>query len=351
VAAGLCRPWKVVPAPEEKDAGLDGVSGTSSTDVWAVGDVGGSPPYIIHWDGSTWTQTVQSEIDGSLLDVEAISPTDAWAVGHLSGADARTLVEHWDGTAWTVVDSPSPGFIYNHLTAVSAVAPNDVWAAGIYGPPEGGTQPLFLHWDGTSWTQFPEPDGTRLHGASIHALEVVSASEVWAVGYRGVADPPLGLQPLVERWNGTQWEIVRTPNAHGEASSYLNAVAAVSSDDVWAVGTNNDGYPIAFRWNGGRWRQVALGGGTGVFNGVGAVAADDVWAVGSTYDFGEARYIPTSAHWDGGRWKSVPAPRPGLGSGFGAMDVVSAGEIWAVGTQDAQTASYPLTMRSRGMCT
>src|SRR4051794_40264577 len=45
--------------------------------------------------------------DSSFKAVDAISPTDAWAVGatqlYAQGQLQATLVEHWDGTRWSVV--------------------------------------------------------------------------------------------------------------------------------------------------------------------------------------------------------------------------------------------------------
>ena len=48
----------------------------------------------------------------TLNAVAATSASDAWAVGfqndnNLNGS--RTLIQHWNGTAWTTVISPNPG--------------------------------------------------------------------------------------------------------------------------------------------------------------------------------------------------------------------------------------------------
>jgi len=42
-----------------------------------------------------------------------------------------TLIEHWNGSAWTVVNSPSPGSIASDLVAAARVpATRRVWAVG-----------------------------------------------------------------------------------------------------------------------------------------------------------------------------------------------------------------------------
>jgi hypothetical protein len=66
--------------------------------------------------------------------VAARSATDVWAVGtrqDRSGAIPidRTLTEHWNGSAWSVVPSPNVGGNDNLLNGVGA-ATGDVWTVG-----------------------------------------------------------------------------------------------------------------------------------------------------------------------------------------------------------------------------
>ena len=140
---------------------------------------------------------------------------------------AKQLIQHWDGTNWTVVASPSLP-TPNELTAVSAVAANDVWAVG----GNSGGQALTQHWDGSTWSVIPNPNpGTfnRLFGVA-----AISSNDVWAVGVTSNG----GLsETLVEHWNGTSWTIIPSPNIPDQHNQ-LNAVAAVpgAPNELWAVG-------------------------------------------------------------------------------------------------------------------
>src|SRR5437870_13885364 len=68
--------------------------------------------------------------EGELYDVAALDPQDAWAVGWVfSNGAFLTLTEHWDGTRWRRVPSPSTGD-WNNLRGVAMVGPDDVWAVG-----------------------------------------------------------------------------------------------------------------------------------------------------------------------------------------------------------------------------
>ena len=66
-----------------------------------------------------------------------------------------SYIAHWDGNAWTRVSSPNPGLYENDLNAVTAIAPDDVWAVGEQADTDNGYQGLAVHWDGTSWELSP----------------------------------------------------------------------------------------------------------------------------------------------------------------------------------------------------
>jgi hypothetical protein len=58
------------------NAYLQGVWGSSRTDVWAVGNAG----TILHFDGATWT-SVSSPTTSNLYSVWTSGPCDVWAIG------------------------------------------------------------------------------------------------------------------------------------------------------------------------------------------------------------------------------------------------------------------------------
>jgi hypothetical protein len=81
---------------------LYGVSAGSTNDVWAVGVRGGDVLSLIeHWDGSQWS--VVPSPTGRLSAVTALSKVDAWAVGFTTDTESQTLTEHWNGVSWSIV--------------------------------------------------------------------------------------------------------------------------------------------------------------------------------------------------------------------------------------------------------
>jgi hypothetical protein len=196
---------------------LNAVSADGPNDVWIVGS------YMIqvsatnlryetfsdHWNGSAWSVVPMPLVSGSdtllayeFSSVDAISPTNVWAVGGsgdhvigIGGSPSNTLIEHYNGTAWSIVPSPSPG-TNNALTGVTESAPNNLWAVG-YGTPAGAAsaQTLTLNWNGTAWATVTSPNQ-----GSPSVLTSVSTAPgdaiVWAAGYSGTTGSfnPLILQ-------------------------------------------------------------------------------------------------------------------------------------------------------------
>ncbi|HVB21693.1 MAG TPA: hypothetical protein VNG51_07095 [Ktedonobacteraceae bacterium] len=95
----------------------------------------------------TW-KVVNSPSPGSnfnmLNGVAALSGRDVWAVGNYYKANKPqpTLIEHWNGTKWSVVKSPNPGAGYNILNGVTAISATDIWAVGYYTRDDGADQTL-----------------------------------------------------------------------------------------------------------------------------------------------------------------------------------------------------------------
>src|SRR5205823_6465180 len=138
---------------------LYGVSAVSATNAWAVGydGDGGAPNNLIeHWNGSAWSVVASPTVGlGSIFyGVSAASPTDAWAVG--IAADL-TLIEHWDGSAWSVVASPNVGSAGSGLSGVSTLSGTDAWAVGSSITDTGGQETLIEHWDGSTWSVAASP--------------------------------------------------------------------------------------------------------------------------------------------------------------------------------------------------
>jgi len=243
--------WKIVPSPNFAPSGntLASISVDTASDIWAVGTTtststaSGYQPLIEHWNGTKWSLISSPAVSGRLSSVAAIAPNDAWAVGFYAGQNGtQTLAEHWNGTQWGIVSSPSPSAI-NFLNSVVKISANNVWAVGDYTnspAPSAEYTPLIEHWNGTKWSVV----SAVLQGTSdlLNGMTAISSNNIIVVGdYRTSIDPQGPYFTLIEHWNGTQWSVVTSPSP-GSVDSDLTAVARVpKSNHLWAVGFTYDG--------------------------------------------------------------------------------------------------------------
>ena len=272
--------------------------------------------------------------NNELHAVASISATDVWAVGTSENTlgNTQTLTLHWDGTAWSIVPSPTTGMVEGNLFGVAAVSTSDVWAVGSFAPTKGGGRALIEHWNGHKWSVVKNPSTV---GTALQAVAAVSTNDVWAVGNSSNASAVS--QTLIEHWNGKQWSIVASPSPSTQ-TNFLLGVTAVSTNDVWAVGSfpNASGtfQTLTLHWDGSSWSVVSSPSPSSTLNndlfGVAAVSTTDVWAVGDS-DLGTL-----IEQWNGSSWNVVSSPNPGSGSTpgdslRGAAADQSSGQAWAVG--------------------
>ncbi|HEU5440595.1 MAG TPA: hypothetical protein VFU88_15020 [Ktedonobacterales bacterium] len=335
------------------DANLAAVAVGGPDDLWAVGNYYTSDPttdllltLTERWNGTSWSVVPSPNVpsvNSSLNAVAVLSPTDAWAVGGAGfGAfdSLQTLIEHWNGTSWSIVASPNPGPL-SYFTSVAALAANNVWAAGVTGTDStSDEQTLIEHWDGNAWRVVASPN-RAVPTNYLAGISAASASDIWAVGRSTLA------QSLTEHWNGTSWSIVASPNV-GSDTNVLWSVAAAASNDVWAVGNAGSGglgQTLIEHWNGTSWSLVPGANPnpqSSLLYGVAALAgAGQPWAVGN---LGTASgYAPLTERWNGSAWESVRAPAPTTYSGLNGVVVIahpgtrSGADVWAVGVADGST--------------
>jgi hypothetical protein len=342
-----CGGWSVVanPNPSRNDS-LYAVTAVSANDVWAVGaysNSSGGHPLIEHWDGTSWI-IVPSPSIGTLNGLTRVSASDIWAVGsYNTGNTVQPLIEHWDGATWSVVPSPSVG-TYGYLSGVAWVpSTNQLWSAGSYIDTNNVTQTLIEHWDGTSWIIVPSPSvGTG--GSTLNKVTAISANSVWAVGYSNVSTTPR--HTLIEHWNGASWLVVPSPNV-GKSDNFLYGLTPVSASDIWAVGYYHTGKgyrTLTEHWGGVVW-SVVPSPNAGIQNyltGVTMISTSDIWAVGH---YNNPRSQTLTEHWDGTSWSIVPSVNPGKENTLaGVSRVPGTSQIWAVGSYDNPRARNNLTL-------
>ena len=152
--------WQVddtAPVELYSDVLLFKVWGTSSSDVWVVGERG----RMLHYDGSAWAR-IESGTTARLLTIHGSATDGPIAVGGLSNG----VILEWDGAAFT---DHAPEFIppYNGVRVLSDGQAFAVGNNGLLSTRAGG-----------EWTVEEAPP-TNL---DLHAVTVEADGTAWAVG-------------------------------------------------------------------------------------------------------------------------------------------------------------------------
>lgn len=214
-------------------------------------------PLVEHWDGVSWkvvaSPTPTPTSSSALLGAAATSPTNVWAVGSGGG---RTLVERWQGAAWTIVPSADvppqqPGAaVVDTLTSVTAISSTNAWAVGHAFDTVSGSgltnRTVVEHWNGTKWSLVSAPS-VEQH-PQLTGVAAVGASDIWAVG-SGWHDVATGVpvqHPILLHYNGASWSSVTPPANVGPSDNLLNGVTALPGGAVWAAG-NESGRTLVLR--------------------------------------------------------------------------------------------------------
>ena len=237
---------------------LRGVSCTSSRACTAAGDYGDTAgnQFVLaeRWDGSRWRRQRTPGIAGSqgmVFDgVSCSSRRACVAVGSYTDAAGTQLplAERWDGALWRIEPPPAPHAAHGaELVAASCTSARGCVAVGDFTTASGRERPLIEHWNGTTWSidGVPLPRGTR--EGHLSAVSCSSGHACTATGAYSRTGPEAA---MVERWNGRRWTLQRTPTS---SSAELDGVWCPSRRFCTAVGRSSQG-TLAERWGGIRWR-------------------------------------------------------------------------------------------------
>jgi hypothetical protein len=326
-------------SPGSGENGLYGVSCTGPTSCVAVGSAANGPLHqtlVESWDGTAWS-VMPSPNEGSsgdlLLGVSCTGPTSCVAVGYIrNGSDDQTLVESWDGTAWSIISSPNPDSSgVDELLGVSCTGPTSCVAVG-----ENDNTPLIESWDGTAWSVTPSPN----EGLYLFGVSCAGPTSCVAVGETGNGT-------LVESWDGTAWSVSPSPSP-GSQSSSLRGVSCTAPTSCVAVGTSFNGpgsvnQTLVESWDGTAWSVTpspSPSQRSGVLLGVSCNAPNSCAADGFS---GNGTLVES---WDGTAWSVSPSPSPGSVvntlygvSCTGPTSCVAVGEANGAGSQAVVEAS------------
>ena len=357
--------WSIVASPNVNSIGentLYGVACTAADDCWAAGAYFDGSFYhtlVEHWNGDAWSIVSSPNTSDTALNVlfaiTCVSGSDCWAVGY--GTNFLSLTEHWDGSAWTIVPSPNASAVQNILTGVACTSSTDCWAVGYYsaGPNAAGLNQypsLIEHWDGSAWT-IATSENTSATQNILYGVSCVSAANCSAVGYT-TANTPVGpFQTLIEQWDGASWKIVPSPNTNAAQNNYLFVNACPPGGDCRAVGYSNtpeagNAQTLVEHSNGTSWSFESSENidsvGNNAFFGIACPSPNNCWAAG--YYNGPNAIQTLIEQFHNGFWSIVDSPNSSDSQSnvLNAVTCASSYNCWAVGYYASGSVNQTLTL-------
>ncbi len=269
-----------------------------------------------------------------LAGVSCTAPTACVAVGYsISTSNAvTTLAEQWNGSAWSILSTPSPlGSVISSLAAVACTSATACTAVGDSFNAANVKSTLDERWNGTTWSVQPTPDPAGTSNSTLVGVACSVSTSCIAVG--SYTKTPSGHPfTLAESWNGIAWSIVTTPNPPANRGASLLSVACSSGSACTAVGnwfnSSNTEVTLAERWSGTAWSiQTTLNPTTHLSElfGVACSSATSCMAVGSDINTSILQ-VALVERWNGSTWSVVATP--GIaGSQGAALQAISCATV------------------------
>jgi hypothetical protein len=373
--AGAAPAWSLVGSPNRlgpPNADLGAVACPSATTCLTVGRSrnapGGGPRilYVERWDGTARTRVaIETPVgfsEGSFADMDCTSTTNCFAVGSSGFPPDTPLVERWNGTEWSLDSVPVPASTtHAWLTSIACPSPTLCLATGnaATASSEPDVADSFVdRWDGTSWSLTTTAVPVGGTGVALKAISCVDATDCFAVGSYATSAFPV--HTLSERWNGTAWAVVASPNPFASGSASLVDVACSTATSCIAIGaySPNGARSFSEHWNGLSWSLLATAtppipptpDGSSLQS-VSCTSSTDCFAAGR-YSSEEVTSLPWLQHFDGANWTNATTPNLGIpvtaaGGGLAAVSCATTAACLAVGSYQVIGDFDPIALVDR----
>ncbi len=188
----------------------------------------------------TWQIDTIGAITSTLNDVAMINDNDIWAVGEIYGRDSAGQIEsqiynlaRWDGSQWKLSRIYYTYQGKQYLSPIISILAFDVNDIWI-----GSTQPM--HWNGSIWQQFDIT--STIFSGYIKKIWALSSNDVFIVGTNG----------SIAHFNGNVWQKMES----GTDTDLLDIWGSPDGSVVWACGWVNAKPTVLLQMQQGVWKKI-----------------------------------------------------------------------------------------------
>jgi hypothetical protein len=219
--------------------GVSCISAQTCTAVGAYDDINlGDLPLVESWDGSTWTLVPNSTPAGGGPELYSVACPAAGTCLGVGMFWMQTPIQALAGTStgsWSLGKVTTPGNGDSNLSSVTCTSPSSCVAVGNYDNTTTGLT-LVESWNGLAWSTVPTPNPTTTAGiaSGLNGVECTAPGSCIAVGQSGSAPNPGTQNVLIEASHQGSWSVVPSPT-EGSGGG-LMSVACSPSGTCTAVG-------------------------------------------------------------------------------------------------------------------
>jgi hypothetical protein len=297
---------------------LGNLSMDSATDGWGYGYVDNKNVVILHLQNGQWS-VWSGQVPRGIwpYSISMTSPTEGWIAGAF-GSSGGFL--HYSNGTWTAVHVPGSGIIRKVVMASAT----EGWAADFKLSTDNQSEVFgMLHYSNGAWAVAALPAGLDRHDVVANETMDVrldfaapAAGESWLM----VKNTSRGDTQILRYANGTFNVAYTLPQFQGR-TFVMNSL-----QNGWLTGTDTNGAPVTYHFDGSAWAPVAL---PSSFN------HQYTWLTVATSPSGEdwlfnayKGVVSSAARYQRGAWVVVQGPGAMNASSF---VMASAAEGWGFG--------------------
>ena len=223
---------------------------------------------IARWDGVTWTNlglgvrgAFPSDIDFNVAALALDGAGNVYAGGNFTTAGTISArgIARWNGTVWTNlgsgVNESVEGLVLDKAT--------NIYVCGEFTNAGGITARRIAKWNGVAWTNL----GSGL-SSNAYCIAIDGASNVYVGGFFTNAGGIAATN--IAKWNGSSWTNLGSGLANGPNFASVHALALDGATNLYAGGnfTEAGGSPANYvaKWDGTSWTNMGSGFGTDDFS-------------------------------------------------------------------------------------